>query len=321
MFRSVKQDRYWDEEVSTSSVGRTPGILKDLLNTCRTEYLKIVEKKTCVFENHGSDWKNTSARPVRPLETVITEAEVKEDLLQDIGEFLSSGSRKWYADRGFPYRQGCLLYGPPGTGKSSLTVAMAGYWELDVYVLNISGVDDSGLAALFFGLPSRCVVLLEDVDAISASKIREKNDEKSSNPADLGLHKKASLSGLLNVIDGVTSSEGRVLVMTTNHLENLDEALVRPGRIDQKIELGLTDREILVNHFRTVYEPLVNVTEIHSKRSTLSDDLVAQFVSRVPDLEFSPAEVMSFLLQNRQSPTMAVANVESRVAKTRKQKE
>lgn len=188
-------------------------------------------------------------------------------------------------------------------------------------MLNISSVDDSGLAALFFDLPSRCVVLLEDVDAINASKIREKNDERSSNPAELGFYKKASLSGLLNVIDGVTSSEGRVLMMTTNHPETLDEALVRPGRIDQKIELGLTDREILVKLFRIVYEPLVNATEIHPKRSTLSDDLVAQFVSRVPDLEFSPAEVMSFLLQNRQSPTMAVANVESWVAKTRKQRE
>lgn len=86
-------------------------------------------------------------------------------------------------------------------------------------------------------------------------------------------------------------------MMTTNQLEYLDETLVCPGRIDQRIELRLADREIFAKLFRIVYEPLLNATEIHSKKSTLSNDLIAQFLNRVPDLEFSPAEVISFLLQ------------------------
>jgi chaperone BCS1 len=174
----VKNNRYWEEEkVSVTYVGRTPGIMKDLLRTCRADYLKSVEEKTCIFENYDSDWKRTVARSVRRLETVVTKHEIKEGLLNDIEEFLTSESRKWYADHRVPYRRGYLLYGPPGTGKSSLIVAIAGYWQLDVYVLNLSSVDDRRLATLFSKLLARCVVLLEDVDAINATKAREQSDE------------------------------------------------------------------------------------------------------------------------------------------------
>lgn len=51
-----------------------------------------------------------------------------------------------------------------------------------------------------------------------------------------------SLSALLNVLDGVASQEGRVLIMTTNHIEKLDAALVRSGRVDKKVEFRLADR-------------------------------------------------------------------------------
>jgi mitochondrial chaperone BCS1 len=321
VFHSVKNDRYWDEEeVSITCLGRTPGILKDLFSTCRAEYLKLVEEKTCVFENHGSDWKRTCARSVRPLETVVTKEEVKDGLLNDIGKFLSPGSRKWHADRGFPYRRGYLLFGPPGTGKSSLSVAIAGYWELDIYVLNLSSVDDGRLATLFFDLPPRCVVLLEDVDAVSATKSREQGDGDQQSSTEDKSQGPVSLSGLLNVIDGVTSAEGRLLILTTNYIEKLDNALLRPGRVDQKIELGFADHEVLTKLFRIVFEPLNDDTDATQVKSG-EDNLATDFASRVPGMEFSPAEIMSFLLENRQSPHMAMANVAEWITKTREQKE
>ena len=53
-----------------------------------------------------------------------------------------------------------------------------------------------------------------------------------------------SLSGLLNALDGVASQEGRILIMTTNHIEKLDSALIRPGRIDLRLELNYADSEL-----------------------------------------------------------------------------
>jgi hypothetical protein len=75
--------------------------------------------------------------------------------------------------RGIPYRGGYLLYRPPGTGKSSLSLSIAGECYLDIYILNISSVDEDSLRGLFAELPARCVVLLEDIDTVSATHSRQ----------------------------------------------------------------------------------------------------------------------------------------------------
>ncbi len=85
------------------------------------------------------------------------------------------------------------------------------------------------------------MILLEDVDAVSSNRDAETEDSRQAvapsrerKPAS----GKVSLSAILNAIDGVASQEGRILIMTTNHITRLDEALIRPGRVDKKIELG-----------------------------------------------------------------------------------
>ncbi|PVH68428.1 P-loop containing nucleoside triphosphate hydrolase protein, partial [Cadophora sp. DSE1049] len=143
--------------------------------------------------------------------------------------------------------KGESLYGPPGTGKSSLTCAIAGTCDLDIYILNISSLDDSSLGKLFSELPANCVVLVEDIDAVNATQSRQRGtvetgqDETGSKGKSQG---RVSLSALLNVLDGVGSQEGRVLIMTTNHAERLDTALIRPGRVDMKLALGYTNQGI-----------------------------------------------------------------------------
>jgi len=62
-----------------------------------------------------------------------------------------------------------LLYGPPGTGKSSLSKSIAGHFDLDIYILSLSDTNEARLKNLFAELPSRCVILLEDIDAVSSN--------------------------------------------------------------------------------------------------------------------------------------------------------
>lgn len=173
---------------------------------------------------------------------------------------------QWYADRGIPFRRGYLLHGVPGSGKSSLIHAIAGALMLDIYVVSLSSswMNDSTLTSLMGRVPARCIVLLEDLDAAftrstsrdsgstgAPNKKSSSNDKDSSDDEDdeeSGKSKKKkkddqlsevntlSLSGLLNALDGVAASEGRILFATTNHLERLDPALSRPGRMDVWIE-------------------------------------------------------------------------------------
>lgn len=117
-----------------------------------------------------------------------------------------------------------MFYGPPGNGKSSLAQALAHHFKLPLYVLLLAkdgfSAGDEALANAMQELPKHCILLLEDVDRLVAE-----NSDKG-----------VSMSGLLNSIDGPLASEGRILIMTTNFPENINEALKRPGRIDRSFE-------------------------------------------------------------------------------------
>lgn len=125
---------------------------------------------------------------------------------------------------------------------------------MDIYVVSIPSANYQMLKSLCVGLPDRCVVLPEDIDAAGAACSRNSNPEDSDSDADTRPRRRGvALSGLLNVLDGVASQEDGVLVMTTNHPEKLDQALIRPGRVDLKVEFQLADRGVVKNIFRLMF--------------------------------------------------------------------
>lgn len=261
--RSKKQDSSGCEVLSISVVARNNTILKQLVLQAKKEYeAEAIHRIQIYFaDSHGS-WRWTDSRHKRPMSSIVLNPGVKEMLLNDTRDFLKS--EKWYADRGIPFRRGYLLHGVPGSGKSSLIHAIAGELMLDIYVVSLSSswISDSTLTTLMGRVPARCIVLLEDLDAaFTRSVTRDKGSngtpDSSSNSSEEGApeqpvtssssrhrrHKDhisdvntLSLSGLLNALDGVAAAEGRILFATTNHLERLDPALSRPGRMDVWIE-------------------------------------------------------------------------------------
>ena len=327
-FRSVQKEGriFREEEISVSCIGRSPGVLREFFSECRAEYLKLVKDKTSVFEHRDGDWKKKRAIDIRPLDTVILDEKKKTALLEDIKAFLDPETRAWYSRRGIPHRKGYLLYGPPGTGKSSLSSSIAGAYDLDIYILNISSVDDSSLGALFTELPARCVILLEDIDAVDATQSRQRGPVKTSQDETSSATKgksqgRVSLSALLNVLDGVGSQEGRVLIMTTNHAERLDAALIRPGRVDMKLELGYTNQDINARLFCALFMRDDTLPDGSQRGDEITlRKLMTEFANKMPEQEFSPAETQSFLLECRRSPRMAVENVQEWVVRTREGK-
>jgi chaperone BCS1 len=272
----------------------------------------------CVFEHQEGEWKKARSREIRSLSTVIMDEQEKNDLLEDMKDFLDESSRNWYTSFGIPYRRGYLLYGPPGTGKSSFSLSIAGRFKLDIYVLNLSGVNDSSLNKLFAELPPHCVILLEDVDAVGLTrtdnaKAAQKKDNSKS---------KVSLSSLLNALDGVSSQEGRMLIMTTNHIEHLDEALIRPGRVDRKVYFKLADKDMSSQLFRSIFKASAERRKAPANQTDgeTTNRLADEFAAEIPEQVFSPAEVLSFLVDHKRSPTKAVAGAREWVAKAKNAK-
>ena len=330
-FQFIPRKTSPDQDISISCIGGSPTILRDFFDECRRRYLRQTEKKTSIFEPHSDDWKKTKAKENRQVDTVIMDEEVKQDSIEDVKNFLDPKSRAWYTERGLPYRRGLLLYGPPGTGKSSFSLSIAGYFELDIYVLNLSELDDLRLNQLFEKLPAHCLVLLEDVDAADVRRWEDGMNDTNVRLKESKPEGKVTLSGLLNVLDGVSSKEDRLVIMTTNHLENLDAALIRPGRVDKKIYFKLADGKMTSRLFRFIYKDPRKRSSKYSKVNCnpsnegtdefIINQLAKDFAAKVPEDTFSPAEILSFLVEYKNSPADAVILVEEWVSIATKDKQ
>ncbi|VDN26436.1 unnamed protein product, partial [Cylicostephanus goldi] len=198
--------------------------------------------------------------------------------------------------RGIPYRRGYLFYGPPGTGKSSFISALASHFGYSVCMLSLSErtLDDDRLNHLLNTAPVNSVVILEDIDAAFGTRA----DPMNNHPAYQGITR-VTFSGLLNAIDGVGSAEERILFMTTNYVERLDPALIRPGRVDRKQLFGNVTRSMAEKMFSRFY----GLAE--------DDPLCEEFVERVFSLgcELSPAQLQGHFLLYKQSPRIAMERV------------
>ncbi|HPR44450.1 MAG: AAA family ATPase [Burkholderiaceae bacterium] len=224
------------EKVSLSTLGRSPRFLEAFLQAAiLARAARETDTLSVYIPNpfHGGDWMRARLGSRRPLASVVLKAGQGEALLADLERFLTSRER--YAQLGIPWRRGYLLYGPPGTGKTSLVTALASELRLNVCTLSLASpiVTDEKIHTLLAAVPQRSLLLIEDVDAF----FRERDAAHAQ--------VKLSFSGFLNALDGVATQEGTVLFMTTNHIERLDPALIRAGRIDEQVELGWADEDQL----------------------------------------------------------------------------
>ncbi|KAF2673932.1 P-loop containing nucleoside triphosphate hydrolase protein [Microthyrium microscopicum] len=263
-------DRQTEEEhVTFKTIGWKTQPIKDLLSEIKEwaaenqTLLTVIRRPAQRERARQGAWARALERPSRPVETVVLADNRKAELIADVHEYLLPTTRRWYARRGIPYRRGYLFHGPPGTGKSSLSFALAGLFGLEVYLISLldPNLTETDLTALFNSLPRRCIVLLEDIDSAGlkrpgapADKMIRPRRGKTSGPEEPPASNGISLSGLLNAIDGVASHEGRVLVMTTNFPERLDDALIRPGRVDMQIRFTLATKHQIREIFVRMYD-------------------------------------------------------------------
>lgn len=313
-----------DEPLVVMCLGRSVEPIKNFLEACRDfsdrqreAYITVRISK----RSYEDSWDASILRPLRPLETVHFDEAVKKALVADIDNYLDVNTRKYYNGRGIPYRRGFLMYGPPGTGKTSLALALAGRFGLELYLLHMPSVrDDDSLEKLFTALPPRCMVLLEDIDAVGIKRRASRDDSESESDSDDDNDDDAyrgrsscTLSGLLNVLDGVASQEGRIVLMTSNFAEKLDKALVRPGRVDRMIYLGHISPRSCELMFLRMYAPDVHGGSPADRAVTLPADelerIAREFSNHIPEGVFTPAQLQGYLLNYRDSPLDASTNI------------
>ena len=196
----------------------------------------------------------------------LEEAKVE---IMEIVDFLKHAEK--YKELGAKIPRGALLAGPPGTGKTLLAKAVAG--EANVPFLSISGSD---FVEMFVGVGASrvrdlfeqakkvapCIVFIDEIDAIG--RARGKNSGFSGND-----ERENTLNQLLTEMDGFQTNAGVIVLAATNRVDILDKALMRAGRFDRQIEVGLPD----VKERKEIFE-------VHLKRLKLDNKLDREFLAK-----------------------------------------
>ena len=252
----------------------------------------------------------------------ITEVNNRLRMFQD--------KKKWYEAKGIPYTFGLLLHGSPGCGKTSLIKAIAKDTNRHIINIKLNNdVTLTQLRNLFYcekmkvfqdvntppqyiNIPiDQRIYVMEDVDCLTdilnKRKLNNKGDEEEKlteedvrNIKMLGKDRwkemkqlkgdTITLSDILNIIDGVLETPGRILILTSNFPEKLDKALLRPGRIDLLIHFNKCDKTQLTEMFKHFYDhdPVID---------TFDFDGIAGL--------FTPAHVQEIFLRNIYHPEAA----------------
>jgi hypothetical protein len=187
---------------------------------------------TDIFVANADGSGSWSSIPARTPDTVILPEGQMEEIIREIKVF--TGYEQIYSMLGVPYHHGILLSGSPGTGKSSAAQAIASAMRRQTFSASLATFESNDAFIKFIkNVGTNSIVLLEDVDVAKASTTRD---------ADF---KGVTMDTLLNVLDGVLSPHGCIFILTTNHIENLGEAVVRAGRVDATYDITyLVDEQL-----------------------------------------------------------------------------
>jgi SpoVK/Ycf46/Vps4 family AAA+-type ATPase len=227
-------------------------------------------------------------------------------------------NKKWYDDKGIPYTLGLLLSGPPGGGKTSTIKCVAN--EMQRHIINVKlhkhitriqmenlffndtiNVTQNGKSEQFIIPIYNRIYVFEDIDCQENDIVLERKDtitefiekEKPIREEDVTQNEKLSLSCLLNILDGILETPGRIIIMTTNFPKLLDKALIRPGRIDLICEFTKCTNEMIIEFVESFHDIKLNANE-------------KMKIMMLEPYKYTPAEMTKILFENFDSSEKAI---------------
>ncbi|KAK4771897.1 hypothetical protein SAY86_013672 [Trapa natans] len=269
------------------------------------------------LDSRGHPWESVPFKHPSTFETLAMDPDRKRAIMDDLRDFTSGQS--FYQRTGRAWKRGYLLYGPPGTGKSSMIAAMANYLGYDIYDLELTEVhSNSELRKLLMKTSSKSIIVIEDIDCSVNLSNRWKaggtgasrcsydpagsSDLRGGDVEGSGANNNTiTLSGLLNFTDGLWSCCGseRIFVFTTNHVEKLDPALLRSGRMDMHVFMSYCT-------FASLKILLKNYLGWECDRDEAAAVIMKELEEVTEKAKMTPADVSEVLIKNRSDQRRAM---------------
>jgi len=220
-------------------------VIERLLSEIVDKYKK--NKTDSIFhKTERENFKYVQTIRGKKVSEIIINKDLKREIINDIKSWLDS--KEDYERRGITHKRGHVYYGPPGTGKTSIVKAISMEFLLDIYNINLSSIKgDEELSDILSKIPDNSILLIEDIDSFFDG--REIKNEKSD----------ITFSGFINSLDGAIGLNSALIIFTTNHIEKLDPALIRPGRIDFIREIGYASNDEVNEYLSMFYEKEIEI--------------------------------------------------------------
>ena len=220
------------DQVSISTFGRSHQPLKDIVTAFAPKKDDTV-LKVYRLDMYG-EWISYAKSRKRPMGSVALAKTLKDSMIEKIQHF--KDNRDWYYNKGLPHKVTFLVHGQPGTGKTSLIKALASHFNMNIGIININAVSDKLLESGLASTPKNSMIIIEDFDSAVATRDR-------SIPKETEEYTSLTLTGLLNTLDGAIPLDDCVVFLTTNHLDQIDPAIYRKGRVDHLVAIDSVNSE------------------------------------------------------------------------------
>lgn len=220
-------------------------IILEFIDACEKQYKTKFISPIGVYQVDGyGSWSYQKIVIPREMNTIILAKETKDLIFNNLDEFFNNKSL--YTRTGIPYRKGVLLYGQPGTGKSTLIKSLCDKYELtNIYNVDLS--KDNNLD-LISKIPNKSLILMEDVDRY----FKPVRNNKDSNEI-VSWESSFNMNKMLNILDGLTSPENCLIVMTANDISVIPKVMLRPGRIDLVVKFDFCTRQQIHDYTKLFY--------------------------------------------------------------------
>ena len=220
--------------------------IRELLNEVINKY--ATKKEPYFYQSQQHYFNRISKIGGKPLKDVVLHPAARNKIISDIEGWIKS--KPEYERRGIPYKRGHCYYGPPGTGKTTLVKSIAKEYGFNIFSINLNKSTDDDILYLLREIDSGSILLFEDIDSFYEGRKKVGTKGKDSG---------VSFSGLLNALDGVVELNGVLVIITTNHIEKMDPALMRAGRIDTKVEISYSSEREISEYLSIFYNQKISI--------------------------------------------------------------